>query len=192
MNINQLLQPKFASYLSVDKRYEIRDVVGKVADLFASPEIAINDHGPKLYSKFLRGLLDSPLARVDPTSPPGPSRKARPTLQPSTQGSNESQPSDRASSISLSPAPRQEALSFDTFAPIGSTDPFVPSHAGATNSLALHIGGTDEYSMSDFFNPPLPFDDAIMRSMQSLTGEWQDTLVPSCVLIFILTFLNPF
>ncbi|KAF5371848.1 hypothetical protein D9615_009547 [Tricholomella constricta] len=188
----KLLQPKFSSYLTIEKRLEIRETVQKVVDVLGSSEIAIDDrHGPKLYAKFLKGLLAAPMARVDPTSPSGALRKSRVSSTSShyAEAATDSyQPvpdhSSRASA-SLSPAPRQEALSFDSFAPVGATDPFAPGLAGSTNSLALHIGGAGDDDalnmMSDFFQPPLPFDEAILQSMQSLSDPtvWHDTTLPS-------------
>ncbi|OSX58940.1 hypothetical protein POSPLADRAFT_1049102 [Postia placenta MAD-698-R-SB12] len=61
----KLLQPKYAQHLSRERRVEIRDLVQRVIDLLSSPEVAIDDrHGPKLYSRFLQGLLATPMARV--------------------------------------------------------------------------------------------------------------------------------
>lgn len=177
---------------------EIRGLVQRVVDLLGSSEIAVDDrHGPKLYSKFLKGLLASPVARVDPTSPPSTMRKSRrlpggtpePTQDAYFPGLSQS---SRAPSASLSPPPRQAALSFDNFVPAGGLDPFAPDLGGASNSLALQIGGTDDnngFNMtSDFFQPPLPFDDAILQSMQSLSDPsgWQDTVLPGQFFMYYL------
>ncbi|KAG6876221.1 hypothetical protein C0993_004878 [Termitomyces sp. T159_Od127] len=158
----KLLQPRFASYLTIQKRLEIRETVQKVIDLLGSPEVSIDDrHGPGLSARFLKGLLAAPMAQVDLMSPP-PSRRAR--VSPSSTASYIA-PSSRSTSSSLSPAPRQEALSFESFAPVGPMDPFAPSNNGVSNSLALHIGGEDGSTLqSDFLQPPLPFDDAILHT----------------------------
>jgi hypothetical protein len=183
----KLLQPKFASYLTMEKRIEIRELVQKVIDLLSSPEIAIDDrHGPKLYSKFLKGLLAAPMARVDSTPS---ARKAR---RPKSSSGQTPEPTSEANygvynhpspagSASLSPPPRSTALSFDSFAPVGATDPFAPELAGTSNPL--NISGVDEgtgINMSNFFQPPLPFDEDILQSMQSLSDPsgWQDTTLP--------------
>ncbi|KAG6880114.1 hypothetical protein C0992_005821 [Termitomyces sp. T32_za158] len=175
----KLLQPRFASYLTIQKRLEIRETVQQIIDLLASPEISIDDrHGPGLSAKFLKGLLAAPMAQVDPTSPRPPPRRTR--LSP-TITSHIGQTS-RSTSSSLSPAPRQEVLSFESFAPVGPMDPFVPSNNGGSNSLALQIGGEDGPNISsDFFQPSLPFDDAIMHSMQSMSDPnvWHDITLPS-------------
>lgn len=129
------------------------------------------------------------MARVDPTSPSGGARKARRPAGGTPDSSSDpyaaafNQPSP-AHSASLSPPARPAALSFDSFAPAGGVDPFGPD-LGNSNSLALHIGDTDDGSgmnaMGDFFQPPLPFDEAILQSMQSLSDPsgWQDTTLPS-------------
>lgn len=185
----KLLQPKFSSYLTVEKRSEIRQMVQSVINLLGSPDIAIDDrHGPKLYSKFLKGLLAAPMARLDPSSSSNANHKARrpkPSVQTPGLASGMSftavdHPSP-STSASLSPPPRETALSFDAFAPVGPIDPFAPDVAGSSH--ALHVGtddGTGMDMMSDFFQPPLPFDENILHSFQSLTDPsgWQDTALP--------------
>ena len=169
-------------------------MVQRVIGLLGSPEIAIDDrHGPKLYSKFLKGLLAAPMARSESSSPSGGMHKARkPILSTQTSGPSTSRSSfivdhpSPSTSASLSPPPRETALSFDTFAPVGAVDPFAPEFAGS-GSQSLLIGaddGTTLNMMSDFFQPPLPFDDNILQSFQSLTDPsgWQDTALPGMYL----------
>lgn len=164
-------------------------MVQSVINLLGSPDIAIDDrHGPKLYSKFLKGLLAAPMARLDPSSSSNANHKARrpkPSVQTPGLASGMSftavdHPSP-STSASLSPPPRETALSFDAFAPVGPIDPFAPDVAGSSH--ALHVGtddGTGMDMMSDFFQPPLPFDENILHSFQSLTDPsgWQDTALP--------------
>jgi hypothetical protein len=48
------------------KRTEIRRLVKSVIDHLGSTEIAIDErHTPKLYARFLKGLLNAPMAKVD-------------------------------------------------------------------------------------------------------------------------------
>jgi hypothetical protein len=163
-------------------------MVQRVIDLLGSPEIAIDDrHGPKLYSKFLKGLLAAPMARLDPSSPgtQPKARKSKPPQTPLPPSSGISFIVDHPSpstTASLSPAPRETALSFDAFAPVGAVDPFAPEFAGSSH--ALHFPGADDGTslnmMSDFFQPSLPFDENILQSFQSLTDPsgWRDTTLP--------------
>jgi hypothetical protein len=172
----------------MEKRSEIRELVQRVIDLLGSPEIAIDDrHGPKLYSKFLKGLLAAPMAKLDPSSPGAPpkSHKSRPLQTPLPPHSEISFSVDHPSPSttgSLSPAPREAALSFDTFAPVGAIDPFAPEFAGSPHALHITgaVDGTSMNMMSDFFQPSLPFDENILQSFQSLTDPsgWRDTTLP--------------
>ncbi|KAJ7227114.1 hypothetical protein GGX14DRAFT_418213 [Mycena pura] len=164
----KFLQPKFSSYLTTDKRQEIRGLVKNVIDLLASPDVSVDDkHGPNLYARFLKGLLNTPLAKGDA------SRQRRPPRSNSGQpaeGDRESTPSSHTSpdtTHSLSPPPTTAAMSFDRFAPpIGAgVDPFMPL---AGNNLGLD---TDS-SPPDFFPPSLPFNDP-MQGM-SLPSNWPD------------------
>jgi hypothetical protein len=90
-----------------------------------------------------------------------------------------------ATSSSLSPPPTEAALSFDTFAPIGGAiDPFAPE--SSIPSMSVHSTSTDGTAVGglmmaeEFFQPPLPFDDHIVQSLQSLTDPsgWQDISLP--------------
>ncbi|KAH9481451.1 Transcriptional activator of proteases prtT [Psilocybe cubensis] len=206
----KLLQPRFTTYLTPETRAKIRSQVQKVADLLGSPEVAIDErHGPKLYSRFLEKLLAKPMASLDPMSPgstasstvPLPRQKSRTYRSPppattstnmathSGYASNYDAPSNvfthpsPSTSNSLSPPPTESALSFDNFAPAGPIDPYVPQ-TGPMN--ALNVNPTDSVvtggnvMMNEFFQPPLPFDDHIMQSMQSLTDPsgWQDISLP--------------
>ncbi|ETW82984.1 hypothetical protein HETIRDRAFT_383013, partial [Heterobasidion irregulare TC 32-1] len=56
----KLLQPKYTRYITPDRRKEITGIVQRAVDFLDSPDIAIDDrHGPRLYSRFIRGLLAS-------------------------------------------------------------------------------------------------------------------------------------
>jgi hypothetical protein len=54
----QLLRPEFAHLLSKDQEAEIFDLIGRLIQTLSSPDIAIDDrHTPRLYARFLAGLL---------------------------------------------------------------------------------------------------------------------------------------
>jgi len=125
------------------------------------------------------------MARLDPSSPASATHKARrpkrsgQTPEPSPSGISfiVDHPSPDTTA-SLSPPPRETALSFDTFAPVGPVDPFAPEFAGSSHALQVDTTGLS--MISDFFQPPLPFDENILQSFQSLTDPsgWQDTTLP--------------
>ena len=154
----QLLQPKFASYLTQDQRVNIRAKVQSVVDLLA--EIAIDDrHGPKLYSRFLEKLLARPMAKLDPTSPnpssnssPPPPSRVKPSRPSRPFPVNGQAPSFKTpfdynnfvrdcpsptTSSSLSPPPTEAALSFDQFAPVGDIDPFAPNNMVTSSDASV-------------------------------------------------------
>jgi len=181
---------------------EIRGLVQKVIDLLGSPEVAIDDrHGPKLYSRFLEKLLAKPMARLDPVSPPAAANAALPRIKQRPPKSSSGQTPDPAAgafeipttvynhpspstSSSLSPPPTEAALSFDSFAPVGAIDPFAPE--STVTSMSVNSASTDGTAVGglmmneEFFQPPLPFDDHIVQSLQSLTDPsgWQDISLP--------------
>ncbi|KII89885.1 hypothetical protein PLICRDRAFT_108635 [Plicaturopsis crispa FD-325 SS-3] len=181
----KLLQPKFASYLSREQREEIRSLVQQVIDLLGSPDIAIDDrHGPKLYSRFLKGLLATPMARVDSQSPSD--LKTRQPSLPRQSSSETSIESITGSSVyvtspgedaPLSPQPTSAtSMAFDQFAPLlDGAESLAPTgrRASLDTQPMLNMDATD------LFRPPLPFDDELLQSMQQLSNHaWHDTAIP--------------
>ncbi|KAG6852892.1 hypothetical protein C0991_008342 [Blastosporella zonata] len=73
----KLLKPEFSSLLSKDQETAIFDLIGRLIQTLSSPEIAIDDrHTPKLYARFLAGLLSrhrrdgATVGRLHPHPPP--------------------------------------------------------------------------------------------------------------------------
>lgn len=153
----KLLQPRYSSYLDRNQRQQIRDRVQQVIDLLGSPEVAIDDqHSPKLYSRFLKNLLDKAAARLDRS--PGPQRKQMkaksesPMVQKidlhdtglSARQSSSNPPSARPS---LSPEPEASASAF--------LDNYLPSqYTQEPDVLSMDVS-------SQFFAPPLPFNELL-------------------------------
>ncbi|KZT29605.1 hypothetical protein NEOLEDRAFT_1127315 [Neolentinus lepideus HHB14362 ss-1] len=169
----KLLQPKFSSYLTREQRVEIRRLVQKVIDLLGSPEVSIDDrHGPKLYSRFLKGLLAASTAQVDQKADVKRSHSHRAqkhhasgsehVVEPLYDTSQSSHPSPD-SGYSLSPPPSNEAMSFNQFAPPSTgVDPFVSRPANINDQDALTM------NWSELFQPTLPGDNDLVQTMQSL------------------------
>lgn len=174
----KLLQPKFAPYLSPDQCEHIRVRVQNVIDLFGSPEVAIDDrHGPKLYSRFLKGLLAMVVDNRGKVRR-HKSSSSMPTTENPSRASSVPTASPATTTHSLSPPPSQAAMSFEQFAPAGGVaDPFAPT------GLPVEQMDTMQGLLApdaEYFRPPLPFDNDILQSMQSLTDPsvWQDIALP--------------
>jgi len=194
--------------LSQDQRVEIRGLVQKVIDILGSPEVAIDDrHGPKLYARFLEKLLAKPMARIDPLSPGSNSNTSLPRMKSRSSRYSPGSHTDHSNSYentppqvynhsspastTLSPPPTEAALSFDNFAPVGGIDPY------AQEAMIVGGNGVDNPNsgnsmMTEFFQPPLPFDDHIMQSMQSLTDPsgWQDISLPGKSFLSVYDLLS--
>ncbi|KIK63161.1 hypothetical protein GYMLUDRAFT_41485 [Collybiopsis luxurians FD-317 M1] len=183
----KLLQPKFATYINAYQRDLIRTRVQSVIDFFSSPDIAIDArHGPKLYARFLKGLLASPMV-AEPYSPSHgkPPRRRSNRIKSGSNHSNDAsefasnglnsafeQPSPATTTLSLSPPPSQGAMSFDQFAPSGGAiDPFAPDNTAVN-------GSSFDPALMDYLHSSIP-DDELMR-LQSITDPsmWQDVTVP--------------
>ncbi|KAJ6632448.1 hypothetical protein B0H10DRAFT_1771021 [Mycena sp. CBHHK59/15] len=54
----KLLRPEFSHLMAQEQETEVFDLIGRLIQTLSSPEIAIDDrHTPKLYARFLAGLL---------------------------------------------------------------------------------------------------------------------------------------
>ncbi|GBE88352.1 hypothetical protein SCP_1301670 [Sparassis crispa] len=182
----KLLQPKYTAFITREQRIEIRDHVQRVIDLLGSPEVGIDDrHGPKLYSLFLKGLLATPMARIDHS--PGSinrdtfaARRVAQKYQKNQLSSSSSSQSDFGQSASPPPSsgsslntnsPQQNPLSVGPYGPQTQPGPTVFQSQYPTIS---------QMSTPEFLAPPLPFDHEMIQSMQSLTDPniWPDIALP--------------
>ncbi|KAJ3535551.1 hypothetical protein NM688_g6964 [Phlebia brevispora] len=164
----KLLHPKYDSYIGDEQRIEIRGKVEQIIELFGSPEVAIDDrHGPKLYARFLQGLLDSPAASLErkrrvkakSESPMTHKMELQETSIPPPRQSA-SQPNSARTSVEPEYS-RQSQIAGPSYAAHLSTDP---------SAMPIHDTG-----MNDFMIQPMPLDD-ILQSMQSVTDpeSWGD------------------
>ncbi|KAI9000635.1 hypothetical protein BD414DRAFT_8317 [Trametes punicea] len=176
------LHPRYAQHIPRETRVELRQLVAEVADFLGSPDVAVDDrHGPKLYSRFLKGLLETPLASID--HPPNVlKRAARPAApSPGTPGST----SDRPDSSPMPPTPVSVPRPLPTNRIIAKEQ----RSFGQTSSqdaqmlepleLSYPDRSTQTVNGADFYAPPLPFDQEFLQSMQSLTDpNWSNMVLP--------------
>lgn len=165
----KLLQPRYSSYLDSTQRQQIRERVQQVIDLLGSPEVAIDEqHSPKLYSRFLKGLLDKAAARLDrsPATTRKPLKaKSESPMVPKVElhGSvlAARQSSSTPSSARPSLSPEREV------SPSALLENYVP-FSQEPDVLAMDVS-------SPFFAPPLPFNELLPSmadsSMMGVPGK---------------------
>ncbi|KAH8099947.1 hypothetical protein BXZ70DRAFT_893935 [Cristinia sonorae] len=166
----KLLQPKYVPYLTREQRVEIRQLIERLIDVME--EIAVDDrHCPKLYAKFLAGLLATPMASIDHKNLPIKTTKAKsesPTfrrteLGPFGRTTTSTPPSTRPSA---SPPPFQMDQSGHVIAGDVQDNQLTP----LTNELPT--------GFNNYFTP-LPLEPEFLQSMQTLGDQtgWQDMVV---------------
>ncbi|KAI0635754.1 hypothetical protein C8Q77DRAFT_1155518 [Trametes polyzona] len=176
------LHPRYAQHIPRDTRVEIRKMVEEVADFLGSPDVAVDDrHGPKLYSRFLKGLLETPLASVDhspsalrrsmkPLPPAAPSPDSRP-------GSSSPMP---PTPVNVPPPPPQQDGSGkepQNFAEQISSGDDTQMFEGLNLVYPDQPGQT--INAAELYSPPLPFDQELLQSMQTLTDpNWSNMVLP--------------
>ena len=169
----QLLQPRYATYLDRAQRIEIREKVQQIIDLLGSPEVAIDDHhSPKLYSRFLAGLLAKPATKLD-RSPSSTQPLKSKSESPTTQ---KIELQDAAGTVV-----RQSRSSPPSTRPSMSPEPDVTlldSYRASNFSTESSDFGTAMDVSSEFFAPPLPFNDLLppmsdpsMTAMNGVPGK---------------------
>ncbi|KAH0832961.1 hypothetical protein J3R83DRAFT_11937 [Lanmaoa asiatica] len=181
----KLLQPKYSQYFTYERRQEIRTLVQEAVDLLGAPEVVVDDkHGPKLFSRFLAGLLATQSVNPDTLSPisskgmhlrrngsrsrvtPGKGRESSGSLTSSplqTYGLGSEFPSPSGLSESSSPAQQ--------FVPLEGNP---NEHSPATAEFGLGLHTTDLYQ-----DAAMPVDQELLDSMQFLSDPvWQDTTMP--------------
>jgi hypothetical protein len=171
--VGQLLQPKYTTYLSSEQRAEIVRTVERAVEFHGSSDISVDDrHGPRLYSRFMGGLLEA--VKAPPAKPSRTPRSKRKTSGPpaSEPQANLVPPPKATHPISTNyfdPLPARTTTPFDHFALPTEVD---PSASAGGSALGL--------TASEFFYSPLPFDRDLVESMQSLTSlpEMHDALLP--------------
>ncbi|KZT73649.1 hypothetical protein DAEQUDRAFT_721712 [Daedalea quercina L-15889] len=179
----KLLQPKYSVYLSSEQRVEIKDLVQRVIDLLGSPEVAIDDrHGPKLYARFLQGLLSTPMARID-HSPSSLRRDATASRRFKTTSSTASSPSHPGTSTRQSLSPTPGSTSAQSSPKPHTPSPALPSASSSTPAVVAagsYLPTSSQVAMSGFvapMSPPLFFDSELIQSMQSV-DVFPDVVLP--------------
>lgn len=186
--LRQLLHPKYATYLTMDQRKEIHSMVQVTIDILASPQVVNDDrHSPRLWSRFLQGLLATPMAKIElsPSALKGghalPSRRSytKKAQRAASAGAHtdagRGSPSDPAS-----PAPSSTAMSTSSLPACTPTEQYAASDAPSPNTAASapSSGNALQMDFPEFF--PMAFDNDFLQSMHSIedTSIWQNMNMP--------------
>ncbi|KAF8907042.1 hypothetical protein CPB84DRAFT_1878586 [Gymnopilus junonius] len=171
----KLLRPEFSSFLVKEQENEIFDLIGRLIQTLSSPKIAIDDrHTPKLYARFLAGLLSrhrgdgATVGRLQTIPPP----------QRQVPGSNP----QGLSSSGMSIASRGTGTGQGTDSSFGSlpqameTPIYMPEATFATSTGQISFGS--DYDMS--FGANGFSDEEMLATMQAIKNPswWQNMMMP--------------
>ena len=167
------MQPKYASYISPEQRAEIVRIVERAVEFHGAPDIGVDDrHGPRLYSRFIGGLLERVKTLPLNSFRPPRSKRKSPGFSATERQANLAPPVARPAAPTTNyfePLPKRTTTPFDHLAFPTESD---PSPLASTTGLGL--------TASELFYSPLPFDRDLLESMQSLSSlsEMQDAMLP--------------
>jgi len=188
----KLLRPEFSSFLTKGQENDVFDLIGRLIQTLSSPKIAIDDrHTPKLYARFLAGLLSrhrrdgTTVGRSQPVPPP--------QGHVSEDGNNTGQSTSASTATSTSTLTSTSMGSFPSSAPENSgqsldfnqaslcqvpmdTAMYTPEAVGFTNNGANRLGsGFDwTYGVNSFS------DEEMLATMQAIKNPtwWSNMMMP--------------
>jgi hypothetical protein len=194
----QLLRPDFSNLLSKQQEGEIFTLIGKLIQTLSSPEIAIDDrHTPRLYARFLAGLLTkhrrdgATVGRQHPPPPPqnrlsGSSQAENSSLNPSKPAGSRSQSQGPGSSSQSQQQPAREG-GYTQVLPVYS-EPDAPQvyqqHAevsqaySSPNTCPMELYTSDDLGLFNNIS-----EEDMLATMRALENPawWQNMMMPGCV-----------
>ncbi|KXN81254.1 Protein priB, partial [Leucoagaricus sp. SymC.cos] len=177
----KLLRPEFASLLSQEQESGIFELIGRLIQTLSSLKIAIDDrHTPKLYARFLAGLLSrhrrdgATVGRLHPNPP--------------NQQPNQNEiPPNSMNTFSVAPQPQpamQSAQDLD-YNPNGGqpqaqnlqTPIYRPEATYNAGTGPIHFGSDMELAVLDGSYSP---DEEMLATMQAIKNPswWQNMMMP--------------
>ncbi|KAF7305162.1 hypothetical protein MKEN_01231400 [Mycena kentingensis (nom. inval.)] len=178
----KLLKPEFAHLMSQEEEKRVFNLIGRLIQTLSSPEVAIDDrHTPKLYARFLAGLLSkhrrdgASVGRMQAHSPPSHQSA---TVPPSA---DYGQPSSTSSTfpISAGAPPEHQVHGFEHV--FAQQQPQAQANAGYHPESAYV-----QQAMPMHYNPeldlgtPIPGEEQMLAAMQAIKNPafWNDVLMP--------------
>jgi len=180
----KLLRPEFSHLMAKEQETEVFDLIGRLIQTLSSSEIAIDDrHTPKLYARFLAGLLSrhrrdgATVGRLQPQPPPSQSIGGSSSSEYGRQSR-----SGTSSTFTMSPMPGAGA----SLAPehgVPGYNVYAPSEKLNTpvyRPEATYSGGPVQYGVEMDLGTGLPDEEQMLAAMQALKNPawWDNMMMP--------------
>ncbi|KAG5352008.1 hypothetical protein C0989_004203 [Termitomyces sp. Mn162] len=182
--IIKLLKPEFSSLLAKEQETEIFDLIGRLIQTLSSPEIAIDDrHTPKLYARFLAGLLSRHRrdgATVGRLHPHPPANNNSPSHDFAHSGTLPSTSTFSITSSQTSESPTQGSSfgssSFQQNGKMDTTPIYQPEATFSSATGAIHFGS--DVGVSGLGGSMS--DEDMLATMQALKNPawWENMMMP--------------
>jgi len=186
----KLLRPEFSSFLTKGQENDIFDLIGRLIQTLSSPKIAIDDrHTPKLYARFLAGLLSrhrrdgATMGRLQPVPPTlqpvSPTQQSLP--ESGTTGQSNSSPMSSFAPSSSVPEGGEQSQDFSqpSLCQLPMDSPMYILDGGATSPFtngASQFGSTFDWTYgANTFS-----DEEMLATMQAIKNPnwWSNMMMP--------------
>ncbi|KAG2018650.1 priB protein, variant 3 [Coprinopsis cinerea AmutBmut pab1-1] len=180
----KLLRPEFSSLLKKDEENEIFELIGRLIQTLSSPKIAIDDrHTPKLYARFLAGLLSrhrrdgATVGRLQ-TQPPPPHQPSGgiPGTSAGSMSTFSSSPSSGAGGTSATGGGAFGGSSYSPAPNPGDSIIYMPEATFASGTGPIHFGPSEinAYAGNTFT------EEETLATMQAISNPawWKDMMMP--------------
>ncbi|KAJ7027527.1 hypothetical protein C8F04DRAFT_965053 [Mycena alexandri] len=179
----KLLRPEFSHLMPKEEENQVYDLIGRLIQTLSSPEIAIDDrHTPKLYARFLAGLLSrhrrdgATVGRLHPQPPT--------TQSVSSSSSDYGHQSNGSSTFTMSPMPGVgSVLGHDQGAQGGYGGHSYAQIEKAPTPIyrtEATYSGPIQYSTEMDLGTGLPDEEQMLAAMQALRQPafWTNMMLP--------------
>lgn len=173
----KLLKPELSAFMAKEQENEVFDLIGRLIQTLSSPKIAIDDrHTPKLYARFLAGLLSkhrrdgATVGRLQTIPPPG--------HQPSTEGPT----SGSMSTFSITRPSGGTTYSQPSFGQsvLGASQPAETPIYTPEATFAAGNGGPIQFTDFDMSGPSTFSEEEMLATMQAIKNPawWANMMMP--------------
>ncbi|KAF8198312.1 hypothetical protein K438DRAFT_1584084 [Mycena galopus ATCC 62051] len=182
----KLLRPEFSHLMPKEEENQVYDLIGRLIQTLSSPDIAIDDrHTPKLYARFLAGLLSrhrrdgATIGRLHPQPPTQQSV----TGSSSSEYGNQSRAGSTFTMSTMSPMAGAETVLGQEHGSHGyQQHTFAPSETVATPIYRPEAtySGPIQYGTEMDLGTGLPDEEQMLAAMQALRQPafWDNVMLP--------------